>query len=610
MHAQAGGSPVPIMNVGADALEARFARLDFAQMYLEQQNRDARKQAESQAQNKRLVDSGIVSALDLAAPGKAIREFNEAATLLKEQKSQKAIPHLRKAIAAYPKFVSAHDNLGLAYLDLDDAEHAKSEFETALKLDDKFPASFVHLGRLALTRDDFAEAEFMLAKAAALQPRSPNTLTVLAYAQLGAHEYRQAIATAGRVHSLEHKGLANAHYVAASAAAALNDIPTLQRELEFFLREDPTNPLAPSAHETLQRIARQPVAPQPANVPAANQAPQNPANAERLKNELGELADASDKDRPCTGCEADKEAAPPARVPADVPTSGWTIRKTVDEVAVFFSVSSGGRIVSGLQQSDIQVRDDNRPPEKVLQFAPQSLLPLRLGLLVDTSGSVQPRFSFEKRAANKFLQEMLTNAADLAFVGGFADSPTITQDFTADQTALAAGVNQLANAGGTSLFDAVSFACWKLAAYPERERTARVLVVLSDGEDNSSHTSLKQAIRDAETTGVTIYTISTSDGVGLKTDADKILIALANATGGEALFPGDTLALGQSFGKLRDLIRSRYLIAYKPADLRPDGRYRAIEITAEQDGKRLRVHARKGYHAPLKATGTPETERP
>jgi VWFA-related protein len=193
---------------------------------------------------------------------------------------------------------------------------------------------------------------------------------------------------------------------------------------------------------------------------------------------------------------------------------------------------------------------------------------------------------------------LLTNPSDLAFVAGFANTTTVTQDFTAEHQALAKGISKLKNEGGTSRFDAVSFACGKLAAYPERERVAKVLVIMSDGEDNSSQTTLRHAIRDAESTGVTIYTISTKEEGGPKTAADRVLEALAERSGGEALFPGDSITLRKSFDKLSDLIRSRYLVAYKPADFEANGEYRPIEIVAEKDGKRLQVHARKGYQAP------------
>ena len=136
---------------------------------------------------------------------------------------------------------------------------------------------------------------------------------------------------------------------------------------------------------------------------------------------------------------------------------------------------------------------------------------------------------------------------------------------------------------------------------------AKVLVILTDGEDNLSHTTLKQAIQDAENTGVTVYAISTKDFSQLGqygnpiSDADKVLEALTERTGGEAMFPGDLRTLNKSFDKLRDVIRSRYLIAYRPADFQNNGHYRKISIVATRNGRRLKVLARQGYSAPVEA---------
>jgi VWFA-related protein len=223
-------------------------------------------------------------------------------------------------------------------------------------------------------------------------------------------------------------------------------------------------------------------------------------------------------------------------------------------------------------------------------------------LLVDVSGSVHERFGFEKYAAARFLEHLLTNPSDLAFVAGFSTSTNVVQDFTGSHADLEKGINSLKNGGGTSLFDAVSFACGKLAMYPETERVAKVLVVLSDGEDNSSHTTLRRAISDAETSGVTIYAVSTKEEGGDKTDADKVLQVLAERSGGEALFPQDTAALRGSFDKLRDIIRSRYLIAYKPAGFEANGKYRTISVTASKGATKMQVHARHGYHARVSPT--------
>jgi VWFA-related protein len=274
----------------------------------------------------------------------------------------------------------------------------------------------------------------------------------------------------------------------------------------------------------------------------------------------------------------------------------------VDQVALFFGVSNHGRMVNDLELANLQILDADKAPERVVQFAPQSKLPLRLALLIDTSGSVHERFSFEKRAAARFIQRVLNPDLDLAYVAGFSLSPTVTQDFSSDPALLGKGIEKLSEGGGTSLFDAVSFSCSKLAAYPDDERVARALVILSDGEDNSSHTTLKQNIMMAERTGVTIYIVSTREGNGTKTDADKMLELMAQRSGGEAMFPGDMMTLDKTLDKLREVIRSRYFIAYKPANFQPDGSYRTIKIVAEKNGKRLQVRARKGYHARLEAS--------
>ena len=598
---------IPLINVGGNGMDTQFFTLDFAEKTLQGQNQHL--DPREIERRKTLIATGAVSPLDLEAPQKATFEFNQATALLRGRQSQEAIAHLQKAVTFYPKFVTAHNYLGMAYQDTDDVPHARTEYETAAKLDDRFAATYVNLGRLELSQNNFPAARSYLQKASKLRPADAGILTALAYAQNGDHKYQDVLDTVAQVHTLKHDGMGNAHYVAAAAAISLTNYPVAQSEFALFLQEDPDNPMAANARYNLdvlnknqQAIAAAKAA-NPSGLNAVAAPPkENAANSDRLKRQLAE-AGAESGGGPCTDCGqttivADAANGEPSAPDASRPTGGaqFTIRKVVDEVAVFFGVTSGGRIVSGLTLSDIAVHDDNKPPEKVLQFSPQSKLPLRIGLLIDTSGSVQPRFAFEKKAAAKFLQQMLSNEADLGFVIGFANRPTVVTDFTADQAKLAQGIQGLTNGGGTALFDAISYSCWKLAAYPERQRAARVLVVLSDGEENSSRTSLRQTIRDMEATGVTVYTISTKESQGATTEADKVLKTLAERSGGEAFFPGDLSTLSKSFDRLRDEIRSRYLIAYRPADFETNGKYRTIAITAEKDGKHLQVHARKGYH--------------
>ncbi len=606
---------------GPGTIESQVAALDFAELRMRNQEKAKKELDEAQLKAQAaLVDSGTVSVLDLTAPPKAAKEYNEGLSLLRSQHSPEAIPHLQKSLELYPKFVSALNALGMAYSDTDDNANAKLQFEKAVSLDGKFARPIMNLGRLSIAQNDYEAAEKYFQKAALLRPTDIDVLTALAYSQDSNHHFEEAIETVERIHMRAHKGMGNAHYISASAALALNKPDIVERELTYFLQEDPTNPLAPDARHNLEVLQKNKaiIAGQNASLGAehtqlATATTTSLANSARLKAELNALGD--EASQPCDGCnlEASNSGGSvlgPNAVVADIPTApaigsgtSWTIRKVVDEVALFFSVSSHGRMVNDLQLSQIQIRDDGRPPAKILLFAPQSKLPLRVGLLIDTSGSVRERFGFEKHAAARFLQQLLTNPDDLAFVAGFSNSQAVTQDFTASHADLEKGINSLSNGGGTALFDAVSFACGKLAAYPEENRVAKVLVILSDGEDNSSHTTLRHAISNAEASGVTIYAISTKESGGDKTDADKVLEELAGRSGGDAMFPQDSENLRRSFDKLRDIIRSRYLVAYKPADFEPNGKYRSISVIATRDGSRLQVHARKGYHARVAAPG-------
>jgi Ca-activated chloride channel homolog len=276
----------------------------------------------------------------------------------------------------------------------------------------------------------------------------------------------------------------------------------------------------------------------------------------------------------------------------------WTIRKRVDEVTVFFTATKGHKYVDDLTQQEVSVKDDHKPVARISAFGHQSDLPLRLGLLVDTSNSVHYRFSFEQEASTRFLQRIVRQETDLAFVMGFSDHITITQDYTGDTAKLAHGVSELHSDGATALFDAVRVACRKLANSNEHQTAARILVVLSDGEDNSSKSSLEGAITDAQRQEVTIYTISTNNSSYLR-PGDKILKNLALQSGGQMFSPSSPKDMVRAFSAIEQEMRSRYALAYQPGDLVADGRFRRIEIIAQRLRQKFHVHARKGYYAPL-----------
>ncbi len=274
-----------------------------------------------------------------------------------------------------------------------------------------------------------------------------------------------------------------------------------------------------------------------------------------------------------------------------------TIRARVNEVNVLFiATDKHGKFVRNLNQNDFSILDDHKPPQAILNFRRETDLPLHMGLLVDTSGSVGSRFDFEQTAATAFMQHTLRQGFDRAFVMGFNSRSQIAQDFTDNLSLLSAGVHKLHDGGGTALYDAIYRACKEKFVKDRSEHPVRkAIIVVSDGEDNQSEMSRTQAIEMAQRAEVIIYAISTDDS-GLVMRGDKVLEQLAEATGGRAFFPFKMKDITHSFAAIEDELRSQYVVSYKPADFDADGRYRSIEISSLK--RDLQVRARKGYFAP------------
>ncbi len=273
-----------------------------------------------------------------------------------------------------------------------------------------------------------------------------------------------------------------------------------------------------------------------------------------------------------------------------------TIRHVVNEVRVVFTVTDRhGHYIKDLKRTDFRVIDDQRPAE-MRSFRSETDLPLQVGLLVDASNSVRDRFKFEQEAAIEFLNAIVRPRYDKAFVVGFDATPEVTQDFTDSTENLSAGVRMLRAGGGTAMYDALYFACRdKLLKQEQTGPVRRAIILLSDGEDNLSHVTREEAIEMAARAEVIVYTISTNIS-GMKGKGDKVLERIADATGGRAFFPFQMRDVSDAFLSIQEELRSQYAMAYKPANFIADGRYRTIEILAQDKG--LKVRTRKGYYAP------------
>jgi VWFA-related protein len=293
---------------------------------------------------------------------------------------------------------------------------------------------------------------------------------------------------------------------------------------------------------------------------------------------------------------ADPKAAQ-STAPADT-EAVTTIRTGTNEVNVVFTVTDKhGRRITDLKQGDFRVLDDNKPPESIRSFHAETNLPLQVGLLIDASNSVRDRFKFEQESAIEFLNQTIHPRYDQAFVVGFDVTPEVTQDFTDNSELLAHGVHALRPGGGTALYDALYFACRdKLLKSPKSLTVRRAIILLSDGDDNQSHVTREEAIEMAQRAEAIVYTISTNVS-GTKQAGDKVLERIADATGGRPFFPFQIRDVANAFAEIQDELRSQYAISYRPADLKSDGHYRAIDIEAN-DKKNLRVRSRRGWYAP------------
>ncbi len=571
--------------------------------------------------------SASISQLDLKSPFKARAEYVKGYQLLMKKSWPESIEHLTKATTIYPKFVAAHNALGTAYMNMGQNEQAHGEFAQAVALDDHLPNSYLNLACADLAMKKYPDAEESLKKASSIAPLDIQLQLAMAYGAFVNKDYPTVLETAKQVHGHRHKNGEMVHYFAAGAFQAQDKATDAQHEMETLLKENPKSSSADQFRKILEQMKSDKASggeakkqteelatasftqgPEQSSEEGARQAQQV---MQQLK-EKNEIADAeAAAEVPCDKCAGNaapelvvSNSAPqpaPRRETGELNPRDLVVRIARDEVALFFSATEHKKSVIDLTQADIGISDDNRAPAAILGFRNESQLPLRLGLVVDTSNSVTQRFAFEQAAANKFLKKVLVNPEDLAFVVGVNNSVLMVQDFTADLTKVSHELNQLAPGGGTALWDAIAFSADKLANRPETTPVARMLVVISDGDDNSSSATLKEAIATAQRGEVAIYTVSTrelyigpqdNDFVG-----DHALRTLSELTGGATFVPGSVDRLNGSLNDLQQAIRGRYLVSYKPAAFERDGRYRAIDITATKNGKALKVFARKGYYA-------------
>ncbi len=276
--------------------------------------------------------------------------------------------------------------------------------------------------------------------------------------------------------------------------------------------------------------------------------------------------------------------------------SMFTYTKQVDEVNMLFTVTDHkGRLVSDLSGEDFRLLDNHEVPEKIRYFQKQSGLPLKVGILIDVSASIAHRLSFEKKGARVFLKKILRPGIDEGFVLAFDEETHLLQDFTSDTRALADSFNPVKAGGSTRLFDAVIFAANKLRSAREWKVTRRIIVLITDGEDNRSKALLYDAEQAAIGADTVVFALSTNDLRNEYPKGEAILKLLTQATGGAILRAREEYELHRAFVDIEKTLRSQYVMGYTPAGFLADGSFHAVEIVPRKPG--LTVRCRRGYYA-------------
>ena len=273
------------------------------------------------------------------------------------------------------------------------------------------------------------------------------------------------------------------------------------------------------------------------------------------------------------------------------------IKVDVARVPLLFTVTDKkNRFITDLGREDFQVYD-NGWLQEIREFDRESDLPLRIGVILDTSNSIRPRFKFEQEVAIEFLQGVLAESFDRAFLVSFDTRAELIVDYTNDIEELAAGVRRLRAGGGTALYDAIYYACRdKLPEDQPKEQFRRALVVVGDGEDNRSTVTREDALEMAHRAESVVYTISTNR-TGHAAGGDKTLRRFAEETGGVAFHPFQARDLQQSFANIANELRHQYFILYSPSNFVNDGSFHSVEVRTKLRNATVRV--RSGYYAPL-----------
>jgi Ca-activated chloride channel family protein len=255
--------------------------------------------------------------------------------------------------------------------------------------------------------------------------------------------------------------------------------------------------------------------------------------------------------------------------------------------------SPKGTLAKDLKAEDFEILE-NGIPQRISTFSRHAEMPLTLVMVFDTSGSIKSRLNFEKDTVARFLRTIMRPIDKVAIISVNTDV-ILQQYFTSSVNQLLAAIDRLSAEGATALYDAIEAAATALRARQGR----RVIVILSDGRDTISQTTLNVALRRAQQADVVIYAINTSGQPASANTRDlageRALETFCNQTGGEVFFPNRLEELDPAFSRLADQLRTQYVLGFYSTNEARDGSYRRLAVRVKRPN--LFARAREGYYA-------------
>jgi VWFA-related protein len=275
----------------------------------------------------------------------------------------------------------------------------------------------------------------------------------------------------------------------------------------------------------------------------------------------------------------------------------------VNEVNLtFHAADAQGLPINDLKLAELRLLDNGRAPRRIVAFQLLKNYPVRAGILMDTSESMTGQIPHDRAISIEYAQRLLRQQTDQAFVMEFGYVSKIAWPWTSDPIALVAGIRQVTAGrdnplGGTAIFDAIFRACYSEFGKIDHSASANFVLLFSDGEDNASHTSLREVVDMCQRSNTAIYAFRSEPKPELFSSGPKNLTELAAETGGRVFNSEDSDAgIEQDLNTIETDLSNQYRLIYNPAELKHDGLFHRVQLSGPERVDTIR--ARSGYYAP------------